>query len=204
VGDGLWRLGLVVAVQTYSVFVPRVRLSYSFVDFWVLGQLTLSVMSLVISPQRVVRGWEWALLVWGAIRIFEIVVYQVEVLLFGEYRALKSGRKYAVRGYRRLVILAVHNYAEVLVRFAFAYRNFSGSFSSTKIQLDSLTGSLYFSIVTVSTIGFGVITPIDSRGAWIVMCQIAVGLFMTLMLLARFVGLLGRPKTLDPYEVAPE
>jgi hypothetical protein len=202
---GLWArvfgaLGWLSPFQLVRALVPRVRLSYVFVDFWVLGQLILAVVSLAVSSPGAIRGWEWALLVYGATRVFEIVVYQVNVLLFDEYRTLKCGGHYAVRGYRRLVVLAVHNYVEVVVWFAFAYRNFSYLFGSQKMQLDCLTGSLYFAIVTVATLGYGDITPTDPRGAWIVMGQSAVGLFMTLMVLARFIGILRRPATLDPLE----
>jgi hypothetical protein len=179
---------------------PERTRTYVFVDCWALGNLVLAGFSLVCGRQGGVSTAEWVLILYGGLRVFEVIVYQINVLLFDEYRALRGGQTYAVRGYRRLVVLSLQNYVELLLWFAFAYRNAAAWFSSAKIPVDTASGALYFAVVTMATVGYGDITPINRRGAAIVVAQSAVGLFMTLMILARFVGILKPPATLDPFE----
>ncbi|TFH48406.1 MAG: hypothetical protein E4G89_06345 [Methanothrix sp.] len=56
-------------------------------------------------------------LIVGGLRIFELVVYQVNVLLFDEWRARRSGREYSLRGYKWLFVLLLHNYFELVFWF---------------------------------------------------------------------------------------
>lgn len=179
---------------------PEKTKTSGFVDCWVVGHSVLAFLCLALSPQGDFRCWEKVALAYGAIRVLETVVYQANVLLFEEWRAKKAGKTYAVHGYKRLVILAAHTYLEILLWFALAFRNFSPSFESQYIQLDTFVGSIYFALVTVATIGYGDITPKELTGVWLVVFQSIIGLFMTLMLFARFVGLLRSPDTLDETE----
>jgi hypothetical protein len=200
---GFWA-GIFAVLSVFSPFqlaravAPEKTKSYGFVDAWVLGNLVIAALCVLLSPPGVISLWEWIALIYGAVRVFETVVYQVNVLLFDEYRAKKLGKPYAVRGYRRLVVLAVQTYVEILLWFSLAFRNFHGLFQSPSIQLDSIGGSLYYSLVAIA--GYGDITPIKSPGEWLVLCQMAVGLFMTIIVLARFVALLRSPATLDETE----
>jgi hypothetical protein len=54
------------------------------------------------------------LIIYGGVRVVEIVIYQINVLIFDEYRARRSGIMYGVRGYRRLILLVPHNYIEII------------------------------------------------------------------------------------------
>ena len=85
-----------------------------FVDAWVLGHLLLALLAVVVVSQL---GNTVAMLVvaYGLARVIEIAVYQVNVLLFDEYRAIKQGRPYELHGYRRIVLLLLHNYAEIIL-----------------------------------------------------------------------------------------
>jgi len=186
--------------QLIRAVSPRIRGDYGFVDGWVLGNLGFSMVCLVVSsvPQR--SWWEIAILIYAGIRIFEVVIYQVNVLLFDEYRAKKAGKEYAVRGFRRVVLLLLHNYIEVLFWFALFYRNFSSLFDSRVTLLDSFGGSLYFSLVTMSTLGYGDIVPKETVGLFLIFTQTSIGIFMALLILERFISLIPTPKTRDEFE----
>jgi hypothetical protein len=179
---------------------PGPTRTYAFVDSWALAHLFLASFSLAAACAGSVTRFECVLLGYAGLRIFELTVYQVNVLLFDEYRARRAGQDYAVRGYRRLVVLSVQNYIEVLLWFAFVYRNTTPWFESNHIPMDTIYGSLYFAVVTVATLGYGDITPVTREGTTVVVLQSAVGFFMTLMILARFIAILRTPATLDPFE----
>lgn len=66
--------------------------------------------------------------------------------------------------------------------------------------MDSVVTSFYYSLFTMSTLGYGDITPISSWAIILVTIQTLLGVFMELMILARFVSLLPKPDTLDDFE----
>ena len=69
------------------------RENYAFVDSWVLGHLLLAVLLLSVLRSPGLLWWEAAFLLYGAIRVFEVVTYQINVLLLDEYRKGKKGEK---------------------------------------------------------------------------------------------------------------
>lgn len=186
--------------QLIRALSSRTRKNYGFVDIWVLGNFVFSLVCLTALSAPYLRWWEIVILFYAGIRIFEVVIYQINVLLFDEYRAKKASKEYAVRGFRRVVLLLLHNYTEILFWFALFYRNFGFLFDSKNIPLDSLGGSLYFSVVTMSTLGYGDIIPKETAGLFLIFTQTSIGIFMALLILARFISLLPTPKTLDEFE----
>jgi len=178
----------------------RTRKDYAFIDVWVLGNFILSFVALSCLSVPQIRWWEIVILCYAAVRVFEVLIYQINVLLFDEYRARKVGQEYAVSGFRRIVLLLIHNYIEILFWFALFYRNLAFLFESRHVSLDSFGGSLYFSLVTMSTLGYGDIVPKDRTGLFLVFMQTLIGIFMALLILARFISLIPKPKTLDEFE----
>jgi hypothetical protein len=186
--------------QLVKVAFPAARKNYGFVDTWVLGNLFFSLICLTALSAPKIRWWEIIILFYAGLRVFEVVIYQINVLLFDEYRARKAGKGYAVRGFRRVVLLLLHNYIEILFWFALFYRNFSFLFDSRHILLDSVRGSLYFSLVTMSTLGYGDIIPKETKSLSLIFTQTSIGIFMALLILARFISSIPTPKTLDEFE----
>jgi len=186
--------------QWVRKFFPKITTSRFFVEIWVLVNLIFSMACLALSSSTEIQWWELLLLLYAGIRVFEVVVYQVNVLLFNPYRAEKKGIKDELGSYRRIVICLIHNYLEILFWFALYYRNFFFSFETKTIALNTFSGSLYFSLVTMSTLGYGDITPKNLFGVVLCFGQTLVGIFMALLILGRFISLLPRPGTLDKHE----
>jgi len=121
---------------------------------------------------------------------FEIITYQINVLLFSK----------TLGGYRRLVILLINNALEISIWFAIFYRNFDYLFKSKYIQLNSFLGSIYYSLITMSTLGYGDIVPKNYYALYITIPQTLIGLFVAIVILARFISLIPKPATIDIYE----
>jgi len=173
---------------------------YPFVEVWVLGNLLLSIIFLLVCSASSLRWWEAIAVGYGGIRVFEVFIYQINVLLFDEYRARKAGKPFALRGYRRLVILLLHNYVEIIFWFALFYRNLGWAFETGELTLDSFLVSLKFSFVTMTTFGYSTIFPKEFLGDILTFSQSVIGLFMALLILARFISLIPTPETLDEFE----
>ena len=201
----------IVPFQIIRTLIPTTKESYRFVDGWVLGNLIFSIVLLLISSAPNIRPWEVIAMVWGGLRVIDILIYLINVLLFNEYRAQKEEywrmkkreiytTRYALRGYRRIVILLLHNYVEIIFWFALFYRNLDWAFQTSRISLNSFFGSLNFSFFTMTTFGYTNIYPKETCGDILVFIQSAIGLFMVLLILTRFISLIPKPKTLDEFE----
>ena len=142
--------------------------------------------------------WEFLVMAYGSIRIYEIVVYQINVVLFDAHRTSKTVQQHKLRGYRRLVILLLLNYVELIFWFAVLYRHMSDTFLPV---VDTYWSALAVSFTTMS--GLGPATSSSTGGSIVnaaLYAQAVVGLFMTLVVLARFISILPQPKSADKHE----
>ena len=171
--------------------------SYLFVEIWVLSHLVLSVLLLVLFCPGALSFIKFLLIAYGCLRVFEIVIYQINVLFFDEYRAKKAGKDYAVKNFRRLVLLLLHNYVEIIFWYALGYLTFNTAFQNGLVNLRSACHALGLSFNIMTTFGIGTTSPIGPIGFYLVFSQGVIGLFMALVVLARFIALLPSPKTLD-------
>ena len=178
---------------------PRLR-THGWVDAWVLLNLALSVIALLLASYDGPCVFVLGFMIYGGIRLLEVVVYQVKVVLFDPYRQPRSTPDYAVRGYRRLVLLALHNYFEAVVWFAGAYATFRHLFGDKAAVLSTPIGAVYYSMVTMTTLGYGEITPANDSGRALVVVHLFVAVLITLIILARFLAFLPVPRTLDDTE----
>ena len=179
---------------------PRLKTDGT-VDAWVLGNFGLSFIAAMVAP-CISSDWAKVLLIgYALLRIFDIVIYQVNVLLFDEYRARKVSSPYALRGYRRLVILLLQNYIEIVFWFAAVYAALSFGFEF-KVPGTGGTffGGTYSSFIVMTTFGDPNIIPKELWGSGLILFQSATGLFMTLLSLARFISLIPTPESSDEFE----
>lgn len=182
---------------------PRLR-THGWVDVWVLTHLALSVGAVVAAARLGPTSWlTLTLVVYGVIRLQEIVVYQAKVVLFDMYRQPRSTSDYAVRGYRRLVLLALHNYLEIVFWFAAIYSILRCDFGEKAQVLSTVVGATYYSMVTMATLGYGEITPVTDSARVAVLAHLVIAVFVSLLIFARFVAFLPNPRSLDSSEQPP-
>jgi hypothetical protein len=181
--------------------LPKRMQTYGFVDAWVIGNSVLSVIALLVAEVCPKSFWAYMLVIYGILRIFEVVTYQVNVVFFDAFRKPTVDESYQLRGYRRILILSIHNYIEILFWFAAIYANWRCLFGpSCQDKISTFLGALYFSIVTMATLGYGDIYPENDWGRLIVIFHLAVAVFMTVLILARSISFLPKPHSMDAQE----
>lgn len=190
--------------------LPRVTRSYVFVEIWVLLWGAIAVGSLLILGLWKSRP-DFLIVILGIIgglRAAEIVIYQINVVLLDEWRSKRAPNRppYAVRSYRRLVILTLHNYIEILIWFATFYLVEATRFHAAPdgLSLHSLSGAVYHSMLTMTTLGYGDIYP--RTGEWLAAslatAQALIGVLLAVVVFARFIALMPRPLSMDEDEGA--
>lgn len=190
-------LGKISFFNLVRKIFPKARTG-RFSEVWALSHVFLSILSVpaVLYINNQIIGFAIAL--YALLRVYEVVVYQTNVLLFDEYRAIKAGREYALHGYRRIVILLMQNYFEIIFWFAAQYIFFHSMFSfAVEGSHESVLGAVYTSFVVMTSFGFYNITPLGVVAYSLVIGQAMIGLFMTLLSLARFIGVIPTPKSMD-------
>lgn len=169
-------------------------------ELWVVSNFLVALLLLVVlpaSPQTVLR---WAVIGYSAIRILEIVSFQAFTQLYGGYRNKSPRLHYLLLSYRRSIFLAVLLYLEITAWFATLYRLNSTAFSVTGVSLTDSAKALYFSTITMTTVGYGDVHAECGPAFLLVTCQALIAVFMTLLIFARIVSYLPRPSTADPLE----
>ena len=115
-------LGRVSVFRLFWSVLPASLRTYGTVDAWVLANLVLSIVGLVAVTATHYSAICVVAAVYASVRVFEIAVYQINVVLFDAYRHAKAGGIASpVKGYRRLVVLILQNYAEIVFWFAILY-----------------------------------------------------------------------------------
>jgi len=180
-----------------QVLFPKLKNNPAFVDYWVMGNLFFSFLAICVVNGNFFPTLNVILLIYGYVRVFEIFVYQVNVLLFDQF---KTSATYKLQSYRRMVIALIHNFIEIIFWFAVTY-----TFHQVYILptgKDSLTvfESIYMSFFIMTTFSLPIFDKPQSNGLSIILLQSIIGVFMTLVTLARFISLLPKPGTLDTRE----
>jgi hypothetical protein len=176
------------------------------VEVWVTLNAALSVLILYVMSSNLDRdltALTYFALIYAWARIFEIFVYQVNVLLFDQYRSHSRGDAYAVKGYRRIVLLLLHNYFELVCWFGSIYVFYfrAGALSIGPGQPDPTFFSIFRdSLLLMFSFNAERYSPANDLGLLLFSTHAAVGVFMTVLVFARFLALLPSPDSQDPLE----
>ena len=188
-----------ISVFTLVGRVLKKPLTPGFVDSWVLAHLVVSIGA-VFTVVAWNQHWiSYLLAGYGFLRTCEVVIYQANVMLFDEFRAQKDPVAYSIEGYRRMVLLLIHNYFEIIFWLACTYTVFAADYQfKFSSGAPTVLGGIYSSFITMTTFGDFNLSPQTKTAAVILMFHSTVGLFMTLLSLARFIALLPTPKAKNP------
>lgn len=168
--------------------------NYRFVDAWVVMNTTLSIATVFLAWATFVPLWlKYILIFYGFTRVFEIFIYQLNVIFVHPYR--NNGTRYYLRGYRRMTILLLHNFAEIIFWFA-------GTYLVTKmlVGVNPVT-AISQSFIQMLTYSFDLSDDkLPLLALFVLQAQAIMGVFMTVLSLARFTSLFPQPETLDERE----
>jgi len=101
-----------------------------------------------------------------------------------------SGREFTTDSPMRAVVLTLMNYAEVVIAFAAFFTIESYLFRDPfRGLLDSVVNPLYFSVLTIATVGYGDYSPETDAGKILVVLEVVVGLLLLVVILQRTVAI---------------
>ncbi len=173
------------------------KMTHQFVEYWILFNLFLSFISSVLVYRVDSNVIPKIIIVYGILRVFEIIIYQINVLIFHPYRSQLRGEKYKIKSPTRIVVLLFHNYFEIIFWYA-------GIYMSMNSILGSELSLHWFEYIKLSVLCFSVFdtTMVTNDSILSIVSNIAFtelisGVIMTIVCLARFIGLLPAVESME-------
>lgn len=114
-------------------------------------------------------------------RLIDGFVYRLCIIFVDRYKS-----KWGLRSTNRAIILALINYFELIVGFAYLYM-FSGSIASNSTILGKPLESLYFSFVTITTLGYGDFSPVKPLGQILVIVETMMGVILLVLIIGTYI-----------------
>ena len=166
------------------------NITYQFVEKWVIFNLLLVIFGSFITYKFKISTFSIILSIYGLLRVFEIIIYQINVMLFDPYRANLKGKVYKIKSPTRIVVLLFHNYVEIIFWYSVFHLTTS---LLLNISFDYSWGHFIKSSVLCFTTfdvqhhtGVSISKLISRLAFW----EVITGIIMTLISLARFIGML--------------
>jgi hypothetical protein len=136
---------------------------------------------------------KWLLLAVVIYRTIDAVNYRLCILFVDRYQ-----QKWGLRSLNRSLILLLINYLELIVGFSILYLHTNSVGTSSGGLLVAPVESLYYSVVTITTLGYGDYAPITSTGQWLVMVETLLGFVLVALVVGSFLTGLKDIKELPP------
>lgn len=203
--------GILEKISVFSLirklFKDSITKPYEFVEKWVLGHFIFAFITTLIV-YYVSDKFIWVayiIAIYGAFRVFEIIIYQINVMFFHPYRAEKIGEPYRIKSPTRMVVLLLHNYIEVMFWYTtmiiVLLKVGGGIIEGT---WGECIRSNILCVATFDSSGIEKIASLDGEGisnipmfANLIFLQIVTGIIMTLISLARFMNLMPEVDSID-------
>jgi hypothetical protein len=173
---------LIIFVRSLSLvnfgnFLRSYKASSEFSEFYVLGWLILSIW-LLWNP------FLPALFLYLIIgyRLIDGLNYRLSIIFVDRYQP-----SWGLRSLNRSLILLLLNYCEIIFGFAILYLNSSSiGYSSTTQVIQKPAEALYFSVVTITTLGYGDMRPITSVGRGLALLEPLFGFILVALVIGVF------------------
>lgn len=120
----------------------------------------------------------------AAYRVVDIITYQLCILLVDS-----QDPKWRLASVRRSYITTMINFAEIVLAFAILYLAYGHiMYDKSGIQVTDELTAVYFSLVTMVTLGYGEFIPMDAKSRIIVIAHIATIVIFLFAIIPAFVS----------------
>ena len=157
----------------------RTQISEFYVIIWFGILVLLLIFPFISTLYPMIIGY----------RLIEGFNYRLCIIFVDRY-----GEDWSLRSVNRSLMLLLINYFEMIIGFAAVYV-WSGTIMSETNVINDIETALYFSIVTITTLGYGDYTPINEFGRFLVSLETIMGIVFIVLVLATFIS--GIPKLIS-------
>ena len=173
---------ILVAIRSISLtHVCKVAVHYRFASFLSEFYVVLRFIVLILVFLLVSQFSNWLCVAIVTYCLVDGLNYRLCIIFVDRY-----AKDWGLRSLNRSLILLFINYAELIVGFATLYL-MTGSIGYSKDQiLSSHAEALYFSVVTITTLGYGDLKPIHAIGRWLTTVETLTGVVLIVLIIGTF------------------
>lgn len=153
-------------------YKARSQCSEIYVILWFIVLITL------LNLRGISEFVAWAVV---SYRLIDGLNYRLCIIFVDRYKL-----DWGLRSLNRSLILIFINYFEIVIGFATLYI-VTGSAGYTKdLPITTPLEGFYFSLVTITTLGYGDITPIDPTGRALSVIETSMGIILIVLVIGTF------------------
>lgn len=177
--------------------------SYTFPEIWAVSNPIFAVaVSLPLIRSSENKVIVYILGIYAAFRVLELFVYQINVLFFHQLNNIflettvsntkqEETPEYKIKSAIRIVILLIINMIEYVIQFTVMYTAINAIYNDNQIEIGLIKSfQLFMNMTEISGVT-------DSNIIFIIYIEIIIGIFMNIICLARFLGMLPEVKSMD-------
>jgi hypothetical protein len=169
--------------------------SSNFVDYWVLGNLLFSILSTIFIYNMAGNHsiLIYVIIGYSVLRVFEVIIYQINVLLFHPYRAYLAKKEYKLKSITRMVVALLNNYIEIMFWYTAIVIALVVLNEGTAYNL-AWSEYIKSNVLCIATLdGSSIKDTLNKTYSYLsdlIFIEIISGIVMTIISLARFIGAL--------------
>ena len=172
----------IIAVRSLSLFhvacflqiyISGSIISELYVVSWFLILIAIFVFNNSLAP--------WLAIMLVCYRLVDSLNYRLCIIFVDRYK-----KGWGLRSLNRSLILLFVNYLEIIVGFATLYLITESIGYESGDALSSRLDALYFSVITITTLGYGDIKPFVNTGKWLSLTETIMGFVLVVLVVGTF------------------
>ena len=161
--------------------------NWGFVDSWASLPVSIPIL-LLFTNVNFLHSLKLGLLIFAIFRIYEILVVNINVILFDEHRRWMKLQESRVLQLQRSVILVSLNYIEIVFWYALSYRNIPNIFVNSPQHINTYFYPLQTSFASMTNFVEPLLKPLNACGQYLLFSQSVIGFLMIILVLAYFIS----------------
>ncbi len=159
------------------------------IDIYVPVRLAIVTLAIFIVPD--IRWLKWAITLLISWILLGTVLNPLRIVFVDRYKS-----NWRPHTYNRSLIFLLINFAEIIVGFAYLYIHFDlVRFADCNNRIETGLTALYFSAVTLTTLGYGDIVPINLGGRILAAIEPLMGIILIVVIIGLFFVEIGKQKS---------
>ena len=171
--------------SVYRLFgIPKEARTLHHAEIFLVTTTALLIAVIFFAQYWPMLGWFIVFL--GNVRILQILALNLITLVF-DFSPIGDSNA-AVKRARWHFVAIAFSFLDAVLVFAFMYQFFDARWAILNEHSSGFLHYLYYTLVTMGTVGYGDITPVTEFGRLLAMYQILVALFFVVFFVAGAVG----------------
>lgn len=123
------------------------------------------------------------IVIFQIIKVFNSLIY---------YNFLRSAfnKQYKVHNFFRKTLLILLSYIEIIILYSVLILNYGNDFSC---KINDSISVIYYSVITITTVGYGKIYPVKEHTQIIIVSEILLGMIILVIALSRMLSFTTKP-----------